>query len=702
MATAVLMPKLGLTMTEGTIDGWSVKEGEPVKKGDLLYTVSTDKLTNEIEAEEDGVLLKILCPEGETAACKSVVAYIGQPGEKIPEESVPSARPAEQRAPAPDAPAPAAKQGPRTVLVIGGGPGGYVAAIRAAQLGAKVTVIEKDRLGGTCLNVGCIPTKCLLHSAELVSRIREQGAEIGVRVSGLEVDFPQVIAHKDEISKRLTGGIAALFRMNRIGRVEGEASFLSPNSLSVRRKDGSAETMTADAVIIAAGSVNAQPPIPGLRENPNCIDSTGALSLEKLPESMVVIGGGVIGIELACAYSAFGTRVTVIEALDHMLPMLDAEISAVGIEHLKKRGVEFHLECPVQSVEPSPVGAKVVCRDKGGELLAFEAEKVLVAIGRRANTAPLNLDAAGIQNDRGRILVNDRMETSLPDIYAVGDAVQVRHAVSGENTLISLAGPANKQGRIAADNICGGDSRYLGAQGSFVLKAFDMTVASTGLSEEEARRLGLDCDKVYLAPASHAGYYPGGKVMMMKVLFERGTFRLLGAQIAGYDGVDKRIDVLATAIHAHLTGPELKDLDLAYAPPYSSAKDPVNMAGFLMENLRDGLLKQFHWDEVDALPRDGSVTLLDVRTPEEYAVGHIDGFRNIPLDELRERLEELPAGKPVYAHCQSGLRSYVACRILSQNGFDCYNLSGSYLLYATAKRHYSPSPTADPCGRERR
>ena len=302
------------------------------------------------------------------------------------------------------------------IIVIGGGPGGYVAAIRAAQLGAQVTVIEKEHLGGTCLNVGCIPTKCLLHSAELVSQIKEQGADIGVEVEGVKVNFPKVIAHKNEISKKLTGGIAGLFKMNKVKKIDGEATFIAPKKLQVTKPDGTKEIMTADAVIIATGSVNTVPPIPGIKENPNCIDSTGALNLEALPKTMVVIGGGVIGLELACAYAAFGTKITVVEAMDHMLPMLDGDLTKIGVDHMKKMGMEFHLECPVQSVESSPVGAKVVCKNKAGETISFEAEKVLVAIGRKANTASLNLDAGGLKHDRGRIIVNDKMETSVPGV----------------------------------------------------------------------------------------------------------------------------------------------------------------------------------------------------------------------------------------------------------------------------------------------
>ena len=282
----------------------------------------------------------------------------------------------------------------------------------------------------------------------------------------------------------------------------------------------------------------------------------------------------------------------------------------------------------------------------------------------------------------------------------MGDAVEVKHCVTGEQTLISLAGPANKQGRIAADNICGGHSVYGGSQGSSVIKVFDMTVATTGINERTAKKAGIDCDKIYLSPASHAAYYPGGRLMTMKVVFEKGSCRLLGAQIVGYEGVDKRIDVLASALYAGLNGVQLKELDLAYAPPYSSAKDPVNMAGFMIENIAQGNVKQFHWEEADALPRDGSAILLDARTPAEYARGHLEGFRNLPLDELREHLEELERDKPVYVVCQSGLRSYLACRILAQHGVDCCHLAGGYRLYEVIAKERCAAECAFPCGME--
>ena len=560
MATEVLMPKLGLTMTEGTIEEWKIKEGQPVKKGDVLFTVATDKLTNDVEADADGVLLKVLLPEGETGACKSVIAYIGAEGETVPDIAS-AVEPASTVATAPvaaavPAAAPPAVAGPKTVLVVGGGPGGYVAAIRAAQLGAKVTVIEKEHLGGTCLNVGCIPTKCLLHSAELIEDIKNQGADIGVKVSGVEVDFPQVIAHKNAISKKLTNGIAGLFKMNKVSKIDGEASFVAPGKLSVKKADGTTEEMTADAIIVATGSVNSQPPIPGLKENPNCIDSTGALSLEALPKSMVVIGGGVIGLELACAYASFGTKITVVEAMDHMLPMLDGDLTKIGVEHMKKMGMEFNLECPVQSVEPSPVGAKVVCKNKAGETVSFEAEKVLVAIGRRANTASLNLEAGKLDNDRGRIIVNDKMETSVPGVYAIGDCV-FGHA--------QLAHTASAMGEVAAENIMGIPAVY-DEKANPTCVYIEPEAASVGLTEEQCKAQGIEY-KVGKFPMSANGkaLIINGGEGLVKIIADTKYGEVLGMHIIGPRATDliaegalairleATVDELISTIHSHPT-----------------------------------------------------------------------------------------------------------------------------------------------------
>lgn len=442
------------------------------------------------------------------------------------------------------------------IIVIGGGPGGYVAAIRAAQLGASVTVIEKEHLGGTCLNIGCIPTKCLLHSAELIEDIKNQGADIGVKVTGVEVDFPQVIAHKNAVSKKLTGGIGALFKMNKVAKIDGEATFTGPRKLSVKKADGSVEAMTADAIIVATGSVNAVPPIPGIKENPNCIDSTGALSLEKLPKSMVVIGGGVIGLELACAYAAFGTKITVVEAMDHMLPMLDGDLTKIGVAHMKKMGMEFHLECPVQSVEASPVGAKVVCRNKAGEMVSFEAEKVLVAIGRKPNTTGLNLEAGGLKNDRGRIIVNDKMETSVSGVYAIGDCVK---------GYAQLAHTASAMGEVAAENIMGIPAVYDESTNPTCVY-IEPEAASVGLTEEQAKAKGIDY-KVGRFPMSANGkaLILNGGEGLVKIIAGAKYGEVLGMHIIGPRATDlicegalairleATVDELISTIHSHPT-----------------------------------------------------------------------------------------------------------------------------------------------------
>ena len=547
MAYELKMPQLGLTMEEGTLSKWLKHEGDTVKAGDVVAEITTDKLTNELTSEQDGVVLKLVAQEGDDIPVKGTLAWIGQAGEAVPGAVPAAVAAAVPQAPAAPAAAPAG--GKKSVIVIGGGPGGYVAAIRAAQLGAEVTVVEKQYLGGTCLNVGCIPTKCLLHSAELVEQIKTQGKEIGVEVEGVKVNFPQVIAHKNAISKQLTSGVAGLLKMNKVKKVDGTAKFTGEKQLEVTKADGSKETMTADAIIVATGSVNAQPPIPGLKENPNCIDSTGALSLEKLPQTMVVIGGGVIGLELACAYAAFGTKITVVEAMDHMLPMLDGDLTKIGVAHMKKMGMDFHLECPVQSVESSPVGAKVVCKDKSGKTVSFEAEKVLVAIGRKANTAGLDLAAGKIDNDKGRILVNDKMETNVPGVYAIGDCV-FGHA--------QLAHTASAMGEVASENICGLEAHYCEKTNPTCVY-MEPEAASVGLTEEQCKAQGI-AYKVGKFPMSANGkaLILNGGEGLVKIIAGAEYGEILGMHIIGPRATDL-IAEGALAIEGEMTLDEIID-----------------------------------------------------------------------------------------------------------------------------------------------
>lgn len=460
---------------------------------------------------------------------------------------------------------------------------------------------------------------------------------------------------------------------------------------------------TYDKLILSPGAHPIRPELPG-------IDSDKIFSLrtvedtlhihdyvqEHRPKSAVVIGGGFIGIETAENLRDLGLTVTLLQRPRQLMNNMDYDMATLLHTEVREHGIDLRLRADVTGFEE--VDGRVVTHVAGEDSIV--ADMVLLAIGvvpesHLAKEAGIEL---GI---KGSIVVNDRMETSALDVYAVGDAVQVKHQVTGEDAVISLAGPANKQGRIVADVICGLDSHYQGSLGSSVIKVFDLTAASTGISVKAARAAGIDCESVVLSPGSHAGYYPEATPMTMKVVFERETLRLLGAQIVGVDGVDKRIDVLATAIQAGIRADKLKDLDLAYAPPYSSAKDPVNMAGFMIENVDSGILKQWHWEQEPDLPRDGSVQLLDVRTVGEYGRGHIDGFMNIPVDDLRARLGEFDVAKPVYVICQRGLRSYIACRILAQHGFDCYNFSGGYRFFAAVTKDRRGSDNVMPCGLEK-
>lgn len=458
-----------------------------------------------------------------------------------------------------------------------------------------------------------------------------------------------------------------------------------------------------DKLVLAPGAKPSQPRISGM-------DTENVFTLRTVedtfrikeyinanqPKSAVMAGGGFIGIELAENLRELGMDVTIVQLFKQLTGNFDPDMASMIHSEMRKHGVKLALGHAVEGFEKKDNGVKVLI--KGQKPLY--ADMAILAIGVSPDTALAK--QAGIELGLfNSIVVNDRMETSLPDIYAAGDAVQVKHYVTGENALISLAGPANKQGRIIADNICGGDSRYLGSQASSILKVFNLTAASTGINETEAKSAGLDVDYVILSPMSNSSYYPGGKTMTMKVVFEKGTYRLLGAQIVGYDGVDKRIDVIATAIHAKFKATQLKDLDLSYAPPYSSAKDPVNMAGFMIDNISKGILKQWYLSDEKNLPRDDSVTLLDTRTVDEYNDGHVEGFKNIPVDELRERIDEIEKGKPVYVICQSGIRSYVACRILEGYGYEAYNFSGGYRFYNAVTSDFALVEKSYDCGKDK-
>lgn len=540
------------------------------------------------------------------------------------------------------------------------------------------------------------------ESAEIV--VFERSGYVSYANCGLPYYIGGIITDRAELTLQTPESFWRRFRVDM--RVRHEVTAIHPDTKTVDVKNlatGEVFAESYDKLILSPGARPTQPALPGVGIDRlftlRTVEDT--LKLREFieqhhPRSAVLAGGGFIGIELVENLRELGLDVTVVQRPKQLLNPLDADMAAFLHAQLRQKGVKLMLGRTVEGFAADGDQVSVLIKDEA----PLTADMVVLAIGVTPDTA-LARDAGLELGIKGSIVVNDRMETSVPDIYAVGDAVQVKHSVTGQDALLSLAGPANKQGRIAADNICGGDSRYLGSQGSSVIKVFDMTIAATGVNEKTARQAGIDCDKVFLSPMSHAGYYPGGKVMTMKVVFEKGTYRLLGAQIVGYEGVDKRIDVLATAIHARLTGSQLKDLDLAYAPPYSSAKDPVNMAGFMIENLSRGLVEQFFPEDVDALPRDGSATLLDVRTPGEYAAGHAEGFVNLPVDDLREHLAEIPADKPVYLICQSALRSYIACRILSQHGLRCSHLSGGWRLYEAVMRDRAAAQEALPCGMEK-
>ncbi|MCI8349990.1 MAG: FAD-dependent oxidoreductase [Oscillospiraceae bacterium] len=515
------------------------------------------------------------------------------------------------------------------------------------------------------------------EKAEIV--VLERGEYVSFANCGLPYYIGGAITNRDHLTLQTPAGFKARFCID--VRVQSEAVKIDPEAKTVTVKDlktGESYFESYDNLILSPGAEPVKPDFDGveggnvftLRNIPDTLKIKGYIDSAK-PKTAVVIGGGYIGVEMAENLKEAGLDVAVVELADHLIAPLDFDMAADVHRYIKSKGIKLYLNNGVRGIE----GDRVVLQ-KG----SVPADLVILSVGVRPETALAR--ECGIETDRrGSILVNRKMQTNLPGIYAVGDAIQVEHFIHKSPAFLALAGPANKQGRIAADNIAGIPSEYTGTQGSSVLKLFDMTVAATGLSEAGAKAAGIDYDKAYIYSASHASYYPGGTNMSVKALWDRKTLQIIGAQIVGFDGVDKRMDVLATAIRLGGKITDLTELELCYAPPFGSAKDPVNMLGFVAENVVSGRVKQFFWHDVEGLPRDGSATLLDVRTATEVGRGKIDGFVNIPLDSLRERMGEIPKGKAVYVHCHSGLRSYLACCILQGNGYECYNLAGGWRLY---------------------
>ncbi len=512
--------------------------------------------------------------------------------------------------------------------------------------------------------------------------VLERGEYVSFANCGLPYYIGGVITNKNNLTLQTPESFWSRFHID--VRVNSEAVKINPETKTVtvqNLKSGKSYEESYDNLILSPGAEPIKPNIAGinndfmftLRNIPDTLKIKEYIK-SAAPKSAVVVGGGYIGIEMAENLKEAGLEVSIVELADHLIAPLDFDMAADVHRYIKSKGIHLYLNNGVIAID----GHTLILQNGG-----IHADMVILSVGVRPETELAK--KCGIQtNQRRSIIVDKNMRTNLPHIYAVGDAVEVEDFITKSPAFIPLAGPANKQGRIAADNIAGLSSKYNGTQGSAVLKLFDMTVATTGINEKSAKAAGIDYDKTFIYSGSHASYYPGGSNMSIKALWDKQTLKILGAQIVGFDGVDKRMDVLATAIRFGAKITDLAELELCYAPPFGSAKDPVNMLGFVAENVISGKIKQFFWDDVENLLRDGSVTLLDVRTAIEVQRGKIDGFINIPLDSLRERISEIPKDKPVYVHCHSGIRSYIACRILSGNGYECFNLAGGWRLYESA------------------
>lgn len=540
----------------------------------------------------------------------------------------------------------------KKIVIVGGVAGGATAAARLRRLDetAEIIMFEKDEYISFA-NCG-LPY-------HIGGTIEDRGALI--------VQSPEAMRRRFRIDVRTHSRVAAVDTKNK--------------SVSVQGPDGEYEE-SYDALILSPGAEPVVPNIvntaPGRVFTLRSIGDTDRINnhiVETGVTSATVIGGGFVGVEMAENLTERGVAVKLVEALDHILAPFDGEMANIAQREMRSHGVELLLGDGISAIEDAGDKAKVTLASGA----SFETDMIVMAIGVRPATGFLK-DSGVDLGPKGHIVTDQHMRTNIPDVYAAGDAVQIKDFVTGQPTAVPLAGPANRQARVAADNISGIVHTYSGAQGTAVIKVFGLTAAATGANERTLKRLNMPYKAIYTHPFSHATYYPGAQQIAMKLLIQPDG-RILGCQAVGADGVDKRIDVVATAMRFGAKATDLCELELAYAPPYSSAKDPVNMLGYVAENILEGLTDLTDFDVAEARDMERT-TLLDVRTPREYAGGHVPGAVNIPVDELRNRLGELDPEKEVYEYCQVGVRAHTAQRILRQHGFRVRNISGGYKTFA--------------------
>lgn len=544
------------------------------------------------------------------------------------------------------------------VVIVGGVAGGASAAARLRRLNEDAQIIMFER-----------------------------GEYISFANCGLPYYVSGVIAKRNSLLVQTPKAMKSRFNID--VRTMSEVVAINPAKKEVEVKNlGTGETYqeTYDYLVLAPGASPIVPNIPGvnlgniftLRNVPDSDMVKGFIDAEE-PAVAAVIGAGFIGLEMAEVLQERGVEVHVVEAADQVMGFLDRDMAAIVHEYMRKEGIILHLGSQAAGFEGSDKVESVRLADGS----SIPAQMVILGIGVRPE-AKLAREAGLSLGSTGGILVNEYLQTSDPFIYAAGDAIQVRDFVTGRDALVPMASPANRQGRTVADNICGRNIKYNGAQGTGIVKIMDLVVGVTGANSKVLKQQNINFKSCLIHPFPHATYYPGGTQMTLKMLFDPQSGKVLGGQIVGQEGVDKRTDVLATAIRAGLTVFDLQELELAYAPPFSSAKDPVNMAAYAAGNLINGDVDSVDWVQVPEMVKNGAF-LLDVRTEREVEKGTIEGATNIPLDDLRSRLNEIPTDRPIVASCQVGLRSYIANRILRQHGFDVKNIAGGYKLYETLK-----------------